>query len=213
LGPTGDLRSTADDLLAFLEMVMGLRPSPLDAAQSMMLDKLRPTGDPRTRIGLGWRITDLDGHVTVWSNGSADGYRSYIGYSPARHIGVVALANAGTAQGADDIAQHVIDPYYPVNLQTPRDHTEITLSEAVLDRYVGDYRFEDDYVLSIKANAGHLIGQMTGQGSFDLYAESEQGFFMKDADAQITFEYAGSGRAGALTLHQNGQHFRAARLP
>jgi serine-type D-Ala-D-Ala carboxypeptidase/endopeptidase len=213
LDASGSLHSTANDLLIFLEAFMGKRATPFRAAMTLMMAKTVPAGDATTRIGLGWRITSLDGHQITWSAGRADGFRSFIGFSTATGIGVVALANAGTGAGADDIAQHLIDPHYPVDLQAPVKHEEIKLRTEALERFAGQYRFEDGATLTIRRTDDHLSGQMTGQGAFDLFAESESGFFVRVIGAQITFELPSAGPATALTLHQNGQRSRAPRLP
>jgi hypothetical protein len=205
----GNLRSTANDLLKLLEAFMGKRSTRLDGAMGLTMRRLVPTDQPAVVIGLGWRRTSNDGHEIIWSNGRADGFRTYIGYSPATRIGVVALTNAGTDMGADDIAQHLIDSYYPVNLQVATAHTEIQLSSAVLDRYVGRFEFEDKTFITVTRNGARLTGEMTGQDSFEMFAESESGFFLKVVDAQITFDLAGKAHVQSLTLHQGGQEFRA----
>ena len=210
----GDLHSTAADLVRLLEFFMGRRPTPLAAAMRSMTRRLLPTDQPATRIGLAWRETTLDGHALLWSAGRADGFRSFIGYSRQTGVGAVALANVGSDAGADDIAMHLIDPYFPMNLQGPGDHREIALSGELLERYVGRYRFADHGVLEIRRDGDLLVGEMSGQpGAFALYAEAPAGFFMKDADAQVTFEVSGDVPAAALTWHQNGHHDRAARVP
>jgi D-alanyl-D-alanine-carboxypeptidase/D-alanyl-D-alanine-endopeptidase len=210
----GSLHSTAADLARLLRCFMGLRASPLRAAMTSMTARLRPADEPATQVGLGWRVTTLDGHAIVWSNGRADGFRSFIGYSTATRVGVVALANVGSDAGADDIAEHLIDPYFPVNLQGPDDHREIALPEAALARFAGRYQFDDHRVMTIRQDGLLLVAELSGQrGAFALHAEAPSGFFLREADAQATFEGADGAPAELLVWHQNGHHDRARRIP
>jgi CubicO group peptidase (beta-lactamase class C family) len=62
-----------------------------------------------TQIALGWNIYTDGSREIVWKNGSVSGFRAFIGYEPAARLGVVALINAQTAAGADDIGMHLLD--------------------------------------------------------------------------------------------------------
>ena len=48
--------------------------------------------------------------------------------------------------------------------------------------------------------------QATGQPKLDLYAGSENLFFLKVVDAQIVFNRDADGHVDSLTLHQGGEH-------
>jgi serine-type D-Ala-D-Ala carboxypeptidase/endopeptidase len=77
LAGAGALRSTASDLLTFLEAVLGYVPSPLAPAMAAMLAVPYPTGVRGLEIALGWHILTRDGHQVVWHNGGTGGFRSY----------------------------------------------------------------------------------------------------------------------------------------
>jgi hypothetical protein len=47
----------------------------------------------------------------VWHNGGTAGYRTFLGLDKARQRAVVVLA---TANGADDIGRHILDPTLPL---------------------------------------------------------------------------------------------------
>lgn len=47
----------------------------------------------------------------------------------------------------------------------------------------------------------------------ELFAESDRDFFLKEADAQVTFEVTSAGLAGAAIWHQWGQDQRGERIP
>ena len=93
-----------------------------------------------------------------------------------------------------------------------KEHKEISLDPAVLDRYVGRYQLAATFILSITRQESHLYVQATGQPKFEIFAEAEKDFFLKDVDAQITFATDDRGKVTELVLHQNGAHQTAKRI-
>jgi CubicO group peptidase (beta-lactamase class C family) len=79
-----------------------------------MLSVRRPTGIKGLEIALAWHITTKHSRQIVWHNGGTGGYRSFIGFDPQSRVGVVALSNAFTWEGVDDIGRHLLDPTVPV---------------------------------------------------------------------------------------------------
>jgi D-alanyl-D-alanine-carboxypeptidase/D-alanyl-D-alanine-endopeptidase len=105
------LRSTANDQLVFLGAALGNSATPLAPALAAMVKVRRPTVLPGIEAALGWAIT-ADG--IVWANGSTAGYRSFIGYRPTAHVGVVVLSNTFTELGLNDIGMHLLDARNPL---------------------------------------------------------------------------------------------------
>jgi hypothetical protein len=67
--------------------------------------------------------------------------------------------------------------------------------------------------LTITRDGDYLFAQATGQGSSQIFPESETEFFAKITDLQITFQTAGNqARAMGLVVHQLGRDTPAARL-
>ncbi|AKH38397.1 MULTISPECIES: serine hydrolase domain-containing protein [Nitrosomonas] len=117
LAGSGALRSTANDLLTFLEMALGIRETTLSSAFAAMLTSRRPIGVGDDEIGLGWNIMKNSDNEMVWHNGGTGGYCSFIGFLPKINVGVVALVNAYTDKGVDDIAQHLLNSEIPLAFQ------------------------------------------------------------------------------------------------
>lgn len=160
LDPAGSLYSTVEDLMTLLEVFTGARKSKLDGVVKSMLAVRRATDDPDTQMALGWRVTTEGQRRIVWSNGRADGYRAYLAFDPDTRVGVVALANAATNAGVDDIARHILNPHF----QPLKAHPRIQLAAEVIDRYVGRYRFDDGVVMTITRDGQRVIGDITAQG-------------------------------------------------
>jgi serine-type D-Ala-D-Ala carboxypeptidase/endopeptidase len=111
----GAIRSTAKDMIAFLQANLGLNDTPL-------LDTMRETHSPRAEagskqmhIGLGWHIFTLgSGPVVTWHNGGTGGYRSYAGFTQDPPRGVVVLTNSA-GEGSDDLGFHLLNDAFPMD--------------------------------------------------------------------------------------------------
>jgi CubicO group peptidase (beta-lactamase class C family) len=211
LAGAGALRSSADDLLAFLAAYLGYTKSPLAPAMANMLAIRRPTGVPGLEIALGWHISTREGFEIVWHNGGTGGYRSFIGCDAKRRIGVVALSNAVGGSGVDDLGMHLLNPQFPL-APPPKEHKEITGNPKLFDGYVGRYQLAPNFVLTVTREGNHLFVQATGQPKVEVFPEGPRDYFYKVVDAQITFEADADGRATSLVLHQNGMNPRAKRV-
>lgn len=217
LAGAGALRSTANDMLTFLEAFLGYRQTALAAAMTEMVKPRAPAG-PNLQIGLAWHVSTANGKTIVWHNGGTGGYRSFVAFDPVARTGVVVLANAGTLAGPDDIGRHLLDSKNPLlaagspALAQPKSRTAITIGNDVFDRYVGRYQFAPAAFFTISRDGSRFMAQLTGQPSAEIFAETEKDFFYKVVDAQLTFETDAQGKAVALVLHQNGVNQRAPRL-
>ncbi len=101
----GALRSTANDMLAFVAANLGIAQTPLN-------DTLQLTHKPRSResdessVGLAWQILTLskDEPPIIWHNGGTGGYSSFIGFCKEPKVGVVVLANTYSESDVDEAA-------------------------------------------------------------------------------------------------------------
>ena len=207
----GALRSTVDDLLLFLEAAMGKTASPLAPAFATLLATRQPLGNgDGDQQALGWVISGKGDKQFIWHNGGTGGYRSFVGYRPSTGVGVVALSNASTDVGVDDIGRHLLNRNAPLAPPTVK-HTAITIDPARYDAYVGTYRLAPDFELTIFRDGDSLFAQATGQDRLEILPEAEHRFFTKLVDAQISFTLNGN-RADSLTLHQGGRDMPAPRV-
>jgi len=208
LNPAGGLRSTANDLLQLLDLFLsGAGPGDLPQAARLMLTLDRPGDGGDTRMALGWRRTVTHGEAYYWSHGSGDGSRTVMGFNPARGVAVVALADAASGGGLDDIAWHVLDPLEPVDLKVvPRPRT-VELPTAAVDRVLGTYRYAPDDEMTITRGVTGLI-VTAGPGQFLIQPQSRTRFFAKaGGDLYLDFPGPASQPADRMVLHQNGARF------
>jgi CubicO group peptidase (beta-lactamase class C family) len=107
LAGAGALRSTATDLLRFLE-------ANLDPARSPLASQLERAQQPRLRaakrmeVGLGWMIAHppRDAGPVLWHNGGTSGFRSFAALARDTGAAVVALSN--TARSVDRLGLRLL---------------------------------------------------------------------------------------------------------
>jgi pimeloyl-ACP methyl ester carboxylesterase len=97
-------------------------------------------------------------------------------------------------------------------LQPPKVRTAVQLASAQLERCVGRYEISPGFVLTVTREGERLYAQATGQPPSELFAESESEFFLKVADAQMSFDIKEPGPAKAVIIHQGGRDVPAKRI-
>jgi serine-type D-Ala-D-Ala carboxypeptidase/endopeptidase len=211
LAGAGALRSSANDMLKFLAAAMGYSHTSLAPAFKAMLSVKRPTGQAFIDTAMGWAIDTRGGGEIIWKNGGTGGYRTFIGYAPRIGVGIVALSNASTNAGSDDIGLHLLDARFPLDVPegSPR---QTTVNANVLDGYVGHYKLGEASVVTLTREGDQLYAQLTGQPRAAIYSKEDREFFYKAVDAQISIQLDADGQATALVLHQNGRDQTAKRI-
>lgn len=199
LAGAGALRSTAIDLLGFLE-AFGDPASPIAAL-------VQPLLTPYAEGGLAFVPPHPDRSAVIVHDGGTGGCRSFVQYSPAWKRGVAVLSNAAS-EAATDLGLHVMDTRHP--LQQFRRETDVSVEQ--LKPLIGRYQLNPENLLDILLVDGRLYAQLSGQESLPIYPSAERAFFFKLVDAQITFASDENGRIVRLVLHQNGQDITAERL-
>ena len=123
---------------------------------------------------------------------------------------MVVLSNA--ARNVTDLGFHLLDRRFAL-AETAEPRTEVDLDPAVYDQYVGRYQLVRGVNVTVTRDGDGLFAQLTGQPRFEVFPESEDEFFLRVVDAQITFGRNDAGAVDHLVLHQNGVDQRAPRLP
>jgi len=149
-------------------------------------------------VALGWHIKHGEDSKIIWHNGQTGGYHSFLGFDKAKKKGVVVLSNSTIS--IDDIGLHFLDANNPL-----KEIKEIVkLGVETLDQYVGTYSLAPNVDVFIRRNNLQLSAQVTGQGEFEIYPESENSFFLRVVDATVEFNKDDKGNVESFTLFQNG---------
>jgi D-alanyl-D-alanine-carboxypeptidase/D-alanyl-D-alanine-endopeptidase len=211
LAGAGALRSTVNDMLKFLAANMGLVKTDLLPVLQKSHQIPKPAESKQTDVALGWHINKRYGTEIIWHNGGTGGYRTFIGFAPAKRAAVVVLSNANSGQ--DDIGLHILESQYALqNFAPPKQRTEIKVAAEILETYVGEYQLAPNFKLTVTKEDDKLFVQATDQPKFQVFAESAGEFFYKAVDAQITFVKDDKGQITQLILHQGGQNIPGKKI-
>jgi serine-type D-Ala-D-Ala carboxypeptidase/endopeptidase len=132
----GALRSTTDDLLAFLAVALGYEDAPLKGAIDAQLTYPMRARGQGFSVGLGWHAIENERGRAVWHTGGSRGYETFMGLNPARGWGAVVLTNTRThRRGGRDIGMHILTGA-PLGPAPRRRRKPSPGTEDVLRRYV-----------------------------------------------------------------------------
>ena len=209
LAGAGALRSTANDMMRFLNACQGKQKTDVSPAIASLLEVRRQTNENGVYAAAGWFVETAHNDELVMKDGGTGGYASFIGYSTRTGIAAVLLSNTAGWSATPPLGRHLLNPNFPL----PTLHRQVAIDPAKLAAYAGRYPLTPRFVLTVMPRNGHLIVQATGQSEYEAFPESDTRFFFRVVDARITFELASDGTASALVLHQNGRDRWGVRLP
>jgi CubicO group peptidase (beta-lactamase class C family) len=158
---------------------------------------VRLSGGSTADYGFGWRLSTLpNGHHVIEHGGAWQGFATYIARYPEERLTVVALGNRA---GADvGYIAHVVAGHYRPEL-APVKHHAVKLPAAALERYAGEYRFDERVTLTVAVTGDRLVATSQGQKR-ELLPESESDFFEEDSERSYRFERDPGGAVTSLTL-------------
>ena len=102
----GGVRSSGNDMLAFLSYAMDFDGSELQPAFELIQTPNHQINEILS-IGLGWHIIDNGERNIVWHNGATNGFASFVGYDSDSEQGVVVLTNSQAL--VDEIGLDILD--------------------------------------------------------------------------------------------------------
>lgn len=189
----GSLYSTTEDLLRWEEGLFGgrlLTPASLH----------KMTTPFRSDYACGLHVNRVNGHLMIEHDGNNIGFNADMAYYPEERIAVIVLANLnGTVTGEMTKAlAAVANGEAP---PTPSVHKEIPLSNGVLARYAGTYKFPQ-YRLTMVPEGNHLLVEFDNGSTLPVFPESETKFFSKPWPTRFEFSQNGSGEFTSLTQYE-----------
>ncbi len=199
----GALYSTTEDLHRWERGLFGgklLKPDTLTKLTTVVKDG----------YALGVAVSDKDGRRRVGHGGGIEGFNTHLIYYPAEEVTVAVLGNQN-GPAPDRIADMLGKVAVGDKVVLPSERVEVKLPVHKLGPYVGEYALTPQVTATVTLEGEQLMGQLTGQPKFPLFAESETKFFLRAVDAQMEFERDAGGKVTGFVLYQNGREIRAAR--
>lgn len=136
---------------------------------------------------------------------SANVYDSYAEALMEQGKNELAIANYKKSIELNPGNQNGIDMLKKLGVETEGIVKDVTVPDAVLETYVGNYELKPGFVLTVTKEGSQLKAQATGQRDFEIFPKTETEFYVKVVAAQITFNKNSAGVVESLTLFQGGQ--------
>jgi hypothetical protein len=91
-----------------------------------------------------------------------------------------------------------------------KDETPVAVNPAVFDKYVGNYNTTDNNMVTITKENDKLIVQGANLPPFQLLPASETEYFVREANARLTFKVSGE-KADTILINMAGNEIIATR--
>jgi len=108
--------------------------------------------------------------------------------------------------------QGAIDMLKKMGVDTKSLEKEIVVDEKILENYVGKYELAPGFILTVSRDGNQMKSQATGQTEVLIYPKSDNIFYLKVVEAQLTFNRNEDGNVESVTLHQGGQEIVGKKL-
>ena len=210
LAPAGALIMSARDMGRYAQAASGAIDTPLQAAFALAQKRYGDGMAPMNPQGLGWILAPMNGRTVFNHDGMTGGFASSLWIDPERKAAVAVLANASVA--VIDIALHVLEPSIPLKNLAAMRATAVSVDEKTMAQYVGSYRLQRNFDVTIRLRDGKLFAQATGQGEFELFGKSDTTFFARITPLEIVFEDVKDGKAMRFQITQGGSTRPAPRV-
>lgn len=203
----GGVRSTLDDMVRYVQGQFGGAPKPLDA--DFRLTHAPVANDAKAPIAMHWMLAPLNGRTFLAHEGGTGGFSSFVAFDPKTEFGVVILSDTAlhARGGLGSLGLHLLDPKIPLGKPDTAESAAKPiriLSADELKAYAGEYPLMPNFVLTVRAEAGTLTAQATGQGAFPLAATAKDVFEAPNFGIVVRFQRDAAGKVVALKLDQGG---------
>lgn len=170
------------------------------------LTKLRLTPYLNKNAALGVFIDVLDSTKYFEHGGANEGFRcTYYGSFEGGN-GVVVMVNSDDGTIMDEIVNSVAKIYNFKGLYRSTLKKLVTVADSVLKQYTGVYELRPKHNLTISQQGSHLFGQPDGDQKFEIYAESQSKFFLKQVPIEVEFVKDETGKIVKCIIYQGGPH-------
>lgn len=144
--------------------------------------------------------------------GGNEGFRCQYYGSLKDGNGVVVMVNSDNGSILPEVINSVAKVYGFQGLYHSTVKETVTVPDAVLQTYFGEYAFSPEFIITIFKTGKTLFAQATRQGSFEIVPETQTRFFTKEFPAKLEFTKDSTGKVNALILYQNGKQQAAKKI-
>ena len=172
-------------------------------------------------VALGWFVDGKEGSARFSFSGANVGYKCRMVAYLNSGQGVVVMTNSENgAELTSEIVRSVAAEYGWPDFH-PRERVIVKVDPAIYDSYVGEYEITPGFMLVVTREGDKLMSQATpvprppsapAQPMSEMFPESENTFFVKDADAQFTFVRNDKGQVIQVNIQRTTRKFEARKI-
>lgn len=200
----GALYSTTHDLLRWNRGLYEGKLLKPESLQEMLTPGLQG-------YGYGVAVRDTSAGKELQHAGGIEGFSTTLSYRFKDKVTVIVLSNVeGTM--LEPLSVNLAAVAGGASVVLPLERKAIALTAAQQASLLGTYAMPQGPKFYVREGDGGITGRLDGQRALPLYAESPDQLFALAVDAQFVAEHDAKGTVQALTLVQNGQRIRMARV-
>jgi len=214
----GAILSTTKDLLKWQNALLSNTLLKESSIKQAMTPTLLNSGK-RIPYGYGFRFSRLGNSPVIAHTGSTKGFTSIALFLPQENIYITALTNCN-CKNVNNIVKQVAELFVtipnpnkvPTVIKTSKkEKMTIAVPVEILNRYTGTYGVKPNVNLTIGLdNRNQLYLLAPGQTKkVELFAETQNHFFIKIVDVEITFNKNEMNKVISLTMNQSGRKINA----
>jgi CubicO group peptidase (beta-lactamase class C family) len=161
----------------------------------------------------GFYVAKHKGLRIVSHSGGLPGFRSQVIMFPDEGLFVVVMLNnekINSRKLALDIVGLLLADKMIEDAPVPK--VEMTLDLEEIKAYQGYYQMPDGMEMGFELIENEFWLLLPGDQKFQLFAESDKKFFLKDFNAQATFVVGENGEVNEMIWHQGGTDYHAFRV-
>jgi len=197
----GSLLSSVGDLVKWDQALYGEKILP-QATLERMWTPYRLSDGEVTEYGYGWGIGEFAGRKVIQHGGGIHGFSSFVLRIPEEKLFVAVLSNnPEDGRSPSFLAQLAAS----IALGEAPKREAVQVPPAVLERYVGVYRVEDDDAVRwVTIEHGQLHTQRTGGAKFRALPAANNDFFYEETLSRFRFEFDADGKVNAMWMQPWG---------
>ncbi len=238
----GSMQTTLKDFARFLEVVMEGKQLRRETHELMLAPQIQITSKHefptlaketttenkpiRLSYGLGWGLYWTPYGKAFFKEGHAEGFRNYAVCIEGPKTGLLIMTNSSNGEGIykellETLLKNTFTPiewegFTPYNQLPPRqplkEHKEVAIEPKLLDRYVGRYGEPPSLIITIRREGNHLSLQENDEPKAEIFPESENKFFSKSSDDELSFQSDAQGRVTTMVIHTGGKDIPIKRI-
>lgn len=199
-----NLYTSLDDITKWMQHMLNPEKGDKSLAKKMFYPSDITNFGDTIYYTYGLNVRKYKGIKIADHGGYAMGFRSQIMYFPDENLAMITMCNNESIDNWD-LLTGISDLYFNDRI-TPvksKQRKEIKIAENVLKNYTGSYILPDGRKFRFELENDTLLLSIHGKYRYVMHPESEKDFFVKEFNAQCSFEMGSNGKCDEIIWHEN----------